>query len=142
MIVLDTDHLTYLQREGSAIGVRIRDRVSGGPDLLVATTIINFEEQIRGRLAVIAKSQTRQKLVSCYADLERLVAFYRNWRILGFDESAAILFDRLRSQRIRIGTMDLRISCVVLAHGATLLSSNLGDFRQVPGLLVEDWVHS
>ena len=42
-------------------------------------------------------------------------------------------------QRVRIGTMDLKIAAIVLAHDATLLSRNLSDFRKVPGLKVEDW---
>jgi tRNA(fMet)-specific endonuclease VapC len=41
--------------------------------------------------------------------------------------------------KIRIGTMDLKIAAIALAHGATLLSRNLVDFKKVPGLTVEDW---
>ena len=36
--------------------------------------------------------------------------------------------------------MDLKIASIVLVHDATLLSRNLRDFRQVPGLRVEDWL--
>jgi len=35
--------------------------------------------------------------------------------------------------------MDLRIAAIVLSRDATLLSGNLADFREVPGLKVEDW---
>ncbi len=35
--------------------------------------------------------------------------------------------------------MDLRIASVALASHSTLLTLNLRDFRQVPGLAVEDW---
>jgi tRNA(fMet)-specific endonuclease VapC len=48
---------------------------------------------------------------------------------------------RLRTARIRIGTQDLKIASIALADNATLLSANLVDFRQVPGLDVEDWLH-
>jgi tRNA(fMet)-specific endonuclease VapC len=35
--------------------------------------------------------------------------------------------------------MDLKIAAIVPAHEATLLSRNLADFGQIPGLRVEDW---
>jgi tRNA(fMet)-specific endonuclease VapC len=38
-----------------------------------------------------------------------------------------------------MGTMDLKITAMVLLREATLLSRNLADFGQVPGLQVEDW---
>ncbi len=44
-----------------------------------------------------------------------------------------------RSQRIRIGTQDLRIASIAIAHGGTVLTRNRKDFEQVPGLTIEDW---
>ena len=38
-----------------------------------------------------------------------------------------------------IGRADLLIAAIVLTHRATLVSRNLKDFRQVPGLRVENW---
>jgi tRNA(fMet)-specific endonuclease VapC len=38
-----------------------------------------------------------------------------------------------------IGTMDLRIAAIAIADRYTVLSRNLADFRQVPGLTSEDW---
>jgi tRNA(fMet)-specific endonuclease VapC len=46
----------------------------------------------------------------------------------------------LRHARIRVGTQDLRIASIALAHNALLVSANLQDFEQVPGLRVEDWL--
>jgi predicted nucleic acid-binding protein len=36
--------------------------------------------------------------------------------------------------------MDLKIASIALVRDATLLSANLRDFEQVPGLHVEDWI--
>jgi tRNA(fMet)-specific endonuclease VapC len=56
------------------------------------------------------------------------------------DASAAEHFTLLRKQGVRIGSMDLKIACMVITNEATLLSRNLADFGQVPGLRVEDWL--
>ena len=48
-------------------------------------------------------------------------------------------FQTLWVQRIRIGTMDLKIAATALAYDATLLTRNAKDFSKVPGLLMEDW---
>jgi len=38
--------------------------------------------------------------------------------------------------------MDLKIAAIALEHQALVLSGNLRDFHQVPGLHVEDWRQS
>jgi tRNA(fMet)-specific endonuclease VapC len=53
--------------------------------------------------------------------------------LLDFDQAAIEELKRLQKQRIRIGTMDLKIAAIALAQNATLLSRNLKDFSQVPG---------
>ncbi len=59
--------------------------------------------------------------------------------VVSFSPEAQERFAALRKQGLRLATMDLRIACVALTTGATLLTRNRRDFRQVPGLQVEDW---
>jgi len=59
--------------------------------------------------------------------------------VLPSDEAAAQRFAQLRQKKVRIGTMDLRTAAIALSRSTTLLSRNLADFQQVPGLVVEDW---
>lgn len=59
--------------------------------------------------------------------------------ILDFDAAAAGEYQSLSEARLRVGTMDLRIAAIALAHNALLVSRNLADFQRVPGLKVEDW---
>jgi tRNA(fMet)-specific endonuclease VapC len=59
--------------------------------------------------------------------------------VLPFDTAAISIYDTLRSQRVRIATMDLRIAATALSRGLTLLTRNVQDFRKVPGLVTEDW---
>ncbi len=60
--------------------------------------------------------------------------------LLGFDDDAAEVFESLLEMRPRIGTMDLKIAAICLAHDVLLLSRNLLDFEKVPGLKVENWL--
>ena len=38
-----------------------------------------------------------------------------------------------------MGRADLLIAAITLANRATLVTRNLKDFRQVPGLQIENW---
>ena len=79
--------------------------------------------------------------VTYYERLAGLAGFFHRWRMLPFDDAAAQEFKRLRHERIRIGTADLKIAAIALTYQGTLLTSNLRDFAQVPGLHVEDWLY-
>jgi tRNA(fMet)-specific endonuclease VapC len=140
MIILDTDHMSELQYPNSVRGAHLVGRLSAVEDSQLATTIVTYEEQMRGWLASINKQPAGISQVEAYTSLLEVVQTYLGWIILPFDRLAAEQFHRLRSQRIRISTMDLKIAAIVLRQGATLLSANLRDFRQIPGLAVEDWL--
>jgi tRNA(fMet)-specific endonuclease VapC len=89
MIILDTDHMSELQYPNSVRGARLLGRLSAVEDSQLATTIVTYEEQMRGWLASINKQP---------AGISRVEAY------------------------------------------TSLLSANLRDFRQIPGLAVEDWL--
>lgn len=138
MLVLDTDHLVELDR-GSTQGAVLQQKLDDAGDQ-VATTIISAEEQFRGWLAQIHRQRDPHEQIATYQRLQRRIAFFAVWHVLPWNTEAADIIQELRRQRIRIGTMDLKIAGIVLAHNALLLSRNLRDFRQVPDLQVEDWL--
>jgi tRNA(fMet)-specific endonuclease VapC len=140
MIVLDTDHLSELQRPHSSRGAKLAGRLQQQGGRPVATTDVSAEEQLRGRLAPINRCPAGTQQIMPYMELLNLIEFFTEWVILPFDQLSAQQFHDFKARRIRIGTMDLKIAAIVLRHGATLLSANLHDFRQVPGLAVEDWL--
>ena len=64
---------------------------------------------------------------------------YATAQVVGFDATVVREFDNLRAKKVRIATMDLRIAAIALSQGMTVLTRNVRDFNQVPGLKVEDW---
>ena len=53
MYILDTDHLSLIQRNGED-GKRIIARLASIANPEVAVTVITYEEQVKGRLSVLA----------------------------------------------------------------------------------------
>jgi tRNA(fMet)-specific endonuclease VapC len=94
---------------------------------------------MRGWLARIAQMKTPEHQVSVYFELKRQIRNYCDIAIVEFDLKAASEFRRLRHERVRIGTMDLKIAAIALANGATVITRNTHDFSRVPNLKIEDW---
>ena len=124
---------------GQQDSVRLLTRLSEVQSAEIQTTIVTYEEQMRGWLAFAAQSNSLQKTVIAYERLQTHIAVFRNVPLLPFDAIAADIYAELRKSRIRIGVMDLRIASIALAYDATVISRNLRDFSLVPGLRVEDW---
>jgi tRNA(fMet)-specific endonuclease VapC len=139
MLVLDTDVFSIIQRAEGDEYDRLIARLPENDPQSVRVTILSFEEQTRGWLTYIARARSLERQIEAYVRLRVLLREFANRQVLDFDDRAAQLYQQLVKARIRIGTMDLKIASVCLAHGATLLSRNLRDYRKVPGLQVEDW---
>jgi tRNA(fMet)-specific endonuclease VapC len=139
MFVLDTDHMSALEWGSGAAGQRLIARLNKLSSDEAATMIITFEEQMRGWMSVLAQARSLDAQVEAYRRLKRMLGNYLKIEVLEFDAKAAAELERLRRQRLRIGTMDLKIAAVALTHDATVLTKNFKDFSRVPGLRVEDW---
>ncbi len=141
MILVDTDHATFLKYPEADRGRRLIQRLGGlPPSETVGVAIVTVEERMWGWLAVIAKEKTALRQVAGYRELVLLFEFYQEFEVVPFDEAVARRFDDLRGRRLRLGAMDLKIAATALVHGALLLSANRRDFERVPGLRVENWL--
>jgi tRNA(fMet)-specific endonuclease VapC len=105
MIVLDTDHMSVLERSDHHASATLRERLSTLSPVEVATTIISYEEQMQGWMAYIARTRSVAQQVEAYSRLLRHLDNYRRIPVLAFDAQAAVEFQRLRRARIRIGTV-------------------------------------
>ncbi len=140
ILILDTDHLTLVQRQTEPAYSRLRTRLEVFPQEDVRTTIVSFEEQMRGWLSTIARSKSKSQEIAAYQRLDNMLAFFSSIPVLPYDDRAAEHFAELRRLRLRVGTMDLKIAAIALSHNGLLLSRNLKDFSRVPSLRVEDWI--
>jgi tRNA(fMet)-specific endonuclease VapC len=138
MLVLDTDHIVILQSQGSRERTTLENNLNQSGDD-VATTIVTAEELMRGWLAQIHRQRDVHRQINSYKRLHDLFQFFSQLEVLAWDVPAADMFVQLRQAKVRIPTMDLKIACIALAQGAKLLSRNIADFSQVPGVVVEDW---
>ncbi len=141
MIILDTDHIVVLKYSHGSEYDTLTAKIAASPDQHFVTTAITLEEQMRGWLALIRRSNDVHRQVSAYAKLNDLVDYFSRWQRLPFDDATADQFKDLRRAKVRIGTMDLKIAAIALVHESLLLSANTRDFEQVPNLRVEDWLH-
>ena len=114
-------------------------RMESHPDESLFYPIIAFHEQMLGANVYISRARTPRDFVRGYQMLERILTDFSLAQVLPFDDPAVRKFEELRAQRVRIGTMDLRIASIAITRGMIVLTRNTVDFRAVPGLSVEDW---
>lgn len=138
MILLETDHLSVLKYSGSERCIRLTARLAMVRDEVIGTTIITFEEQMRGWIASIAKERQVRRQVGPYRELLGLFEFFSQYEILPFDDKAAAIYEGF--SRIRIGAMDRKIAAIAIANNSLLLTANRRDYERVPGLRFENWM--
>jgi len=138
MLILDTDHFSEFER-GTDAGAKLRERLRAATHVK-AITIVTAEEVMRGWLAHVHHCRDGAHAVEAYHRFQNSLQSFGKWNILPWTQASAGVLDQLRRQRIRVGSMDLRVASIVLVRDATLLTRNVGDFVQVPGLRVENWL--
>ena len=139
MFLLDSDHLSILwYNEGIEYDALLK-RINSHAEEAFAVSIVTFDEQLRGWQAYVKKSSRRDGTVKGYAELHRLLDRFSESQVIDVDDTAADKFIELRSQGVRIGSMDLRIASIAIINDFTLLTRNTIDFERVPSLRFEDW---
>ena len=139
MFLLDTEHLALLQRKTEPYYSNILQKMQSFEVTQFFTTIISFQEEVCGWQSAISQARNTGQIIYAYQRLRGVLTDFSKLQVLDFNLDASMQFDQLRQQRVRIGTLDLRIAAIALKHDCTVLTRNLRDFRKVPGLKVENW---
>ena len=139
LAILDTNHLRELVSQSSTLGGRLRDRIEAeGAEVFVGIVVV--EEAMHGWMALLNRLIAGPDQVEVYAHMKMSLEAAVKLGVLPFDQDAAAIFVGLRRTFRRLGTMDLKIAAICLAHDVTLLSRNLADFNGIPGLRVDNWL--
>jgi tRNA(fMet)-specific endonuclease VapC len=140
IFILDTDVFTLAELPDSRAYLHLHAHILQlESDDRIVTTIVTYEEQTRGWLGYAAKSRETAHQIKAYSRLKKHLRAYQGFEILDFDVAAAREFDRLRTLKLPVGASDLKIAAIAISQNAILLSRNLKDFRNIPGLHIEDW---
>ena len=137
--LLDTDHISFLQRRSSSEFSQLAFRMAQHPISDFALSVISFHEQVIGTHSFINRAQTNTDLARGYTLLLEILNGFTTAPVLPFDSKAIVIFDQMRTQKVRVATMDLRIAAIAISNNLVLFTRNTGDFSKVPNLIIEDW---
>lgn len=139
MRAFDTDVLSDLLRGHQPY----RDRLADLDPTAYAVPVVTAEEVARGWLAAIRKAESDRRrpdrLLAAYSFFARDLTALSGYRLLPYTAAADARVDEWRAAKVRVGTQDLRIAAVAVAHDAILVTRNVRDFDQIPGLQLEVW---
>jgi tRNA(fMet)-specific endonuclease VapC len=137
--LLDTDHLSILQRRSSAEYVILTSRMAPHPTTDFTASVVSFHEQSLGCHTRLNRAKRPGDVIRGYELFRAVLELYSTSTVLPFDAAAASTLDGFSSLRIRGGTMDRRIAAIAVSRNLVLLTRNRSHFVAVPGLVVEDW---
>ncbi|WP_434684154.1 type II toxin-antitoxin system VapC family toxin [Pseudanabaena minima] len=132
--IFDTDHLSLYGRANPYLIAKLE-----ATQIQLHTTVINVEEQLRGRLAQISEIKDGENQSAAYRLLSDTILMLSDFDVLQYNAKAREIYQSLKAQRIRVGTQDMRIASIVIAYNGILLTRNRRDFEKIPNLMIEDW---
>ncbi|MCE9548497.1 MAG: type II toxin-antitoxin system VapC family toxin [Planctomycetia bacterium] len=128
--LLDTDHLSVHLRQASGLAHRFMQH-SGR----LYTSSIALAE-------LYVWAYRRPDPTAALASIQTML--FHEVSVVDYDNDCAQVFGRvrieLRRQGIEVPTLDLMIASVALVFDLTLVTHNTADFKNVPGLRLDDWV--
>jgi len=103
MFVLDSDHLSFLQRQAGPEFATLSKRCSAHRASDFFLTIVSFHEQFNGWTRFIARSQKASAWVRGYHELEGVITTFGRAQVLPFSPAAADIYEDLKSNEYALG---------------------------------------
>ena len=96
--LLDTDHISFLQRRSSVEFARLTMRIDRYSPEDFALSVVSFHEQTLGAHNFINRANTNQDTIRGYTLLQEILQGFTSAPVLPFDAKAIAIFDELRRQ--------------------------------------------
>lgn len=140
MYLLDNDTYSQFQQGHEKITARllsVRRTKLWLPAVLV-------EEQLRGRLAVLAALNPKLaadslRVPPAYDLLLKTLRDLQDFQHLPYTSEAEKLYQSWPPAVKRLGTRDCRIAATAIVSGFTVITCNTRHFQPMPGVSAEDW---
>jgi tRNA(fMet)-specific endonuclease VapC len=119
---------------------RIVDRANEvEPEDQTAIANIVWFEIIRGRIAAMTTADNVNQLLTAQSRFDRDLEKLARFAVYGVAESVAERFESLRTKKKckRMDRTDLLIACIALGNNGALVTRNVKDFANVPGLQLQ-----
>lgn len=130
--MLDTNICVYvLNRHPPAVLTRLQALHEGEAVMSVVTYA-----ELRAGLEMQAQDRRHDEQV--------LALLIRRIPVLAFDDAAAVSYGVLRAavRERRRDALDRLIAAHAVSAGATLVTNNEADFKDLPGLVIENWARN
>jgi tRNA(fMet)-specific endonuclease VapC len=137
--LIDTDHLSVLQRRTGAAYQNLLVRMAGCALSDFGVSIVTVHEQFLGIHDYINRAKRLSDLIVGYVMFSDALKDYLAFDVVEFDDEALQCFDALSRQKKQLAVMDARIASTAQSRGLIVLTRNNRDFAKVPGLKFEDW---
>jgi tRNA(fMet)-specific endonuclease VapC len=135
MYLLDTDTVSLFQHGHAAVCAAIAKHSPSE----IGITVLTVEEQLSGWYKELRQAKKAPALAAVYQRMAQTVRFYAVLPIFTLTEAAIGRYADLKRLKLKVGRTDLRIAAIVLQENAVLVTANVQDFKQIPGLHIEDW---
>jgi tRNA(fMet)-specific endonuclease VapC len=133
MYLFDTDIVSHVLKKRRAAALMARLKAT--PQAAQFTSAVNVAEIYFG----VLRRQGREDLLRCYED-----EVFPRLTILPFDRESARIFGRIKSDLERRGLTrfepDLQIASIAIQHKLILITGNERHYKNIPGLVVENWL--
>jgi tRNA(fMet)-specific endonuclease VapC len=136
--LLDTNTLSEMLKGHSRLQPRI-DALE--PSDAITVPVVAWYEILSGRIASLLKAANPDELLIAQSRFDQDFNALKSRTLFGITPSAAQHFEKLLKDKKcrKIRRADLLIACIALAHKAVLVTRNVKDFTNVPGLILQNW---